>query len=458
MATQGYAQIPPVHLIRDELVKEFPEIDPDYLTQVVRDQIFFIRKNISEYTQAETVQKVLLTRCIKMVNQSISGSLNPVINGTGIVLHTGLGRAPLSADLLNDLLPAWTGYLQLELDMETGERGDRNSHNVDLLRFLTGAESGIVVNNNASAVLLALTALAKGGEAVVSRSQLVEIGGSFRIPEVMEQSGATMIEVGATNRTHLSDYVKAISPRTKAFFLAHRSNYRILGFTSQPSLKELTDEAHRRHLPVIYDLGSGLLRDMKAQHITDESIVRQVIAAGVDVISFSGDKLLGGPQAGIIIGKERFIKVLRHHPLMRAVRCDKLILSLIQKTLTQYILNNGKILSHQLLARTREELSEMSKRILHGIHEEYQRFIHIEETSTEAGSGAAPILQIPSLALVFAIQLPVETLARIFRTNGIPPVIGYIHQGRYFIDLRAIIDKDVSPLIRRINEVIKELI
>ena len=293
------------------------------VTDAIRGELDALRQTIlSRQTDSVPESKVLCQQISQRVQRASLPSFRSVINGTGIILHTNLGRACLSEKAAQAVFDAAKSYSNLEYDLENGKRGSRYSHVEALLCKLTGAESALVVNNNAAAVLLVLSALTQGGQVVVSRGELVEIGGSFRIPEIMESCGAQLKEVGATNKTHLQDYEGAISDNTKALMKVHTSNYRIIGFSETPALSDLVKLGHAHGLPVIEDLGSGSLLDLNQFGIHDEPTVQDSIRAGVDVVSFSGDKLLGGPQAGIILGRKQYLDILKKHPLNRAMRVD----------------------------------------------------------------------------------------------------------------------------------------
>ena len=307
------------------------------VVEAIRAELDALRQGILRgeiCTLPETTD--LCCRIGKRAQRASLSSFRRVINGTGILLHTNLGRACLSEKAAKAVYEASKAYSNLEYDLDSGKRGSRYSHVEAILCRLTGAESALVVNNNAAAVLLTLSALTQGGEVPVSRGELVEIGGSFRIPEIMESCGARLKEVGATNKTHLHDYERAIHNSTKALMKVHTSNYRIIGFSQTPALAELVELGHRHGLPVIEDLGSGCLLDLKQFGIHDEPSVQDSIRAGVDVVSFSGDKLLGGPQAGIILGKKKYLDILKKHPLNRAMRVDKMTLAALEATLKSY--------------------------------------------------------------------------------------------------------------------------
>jgi L-seryl-tRNA(Ser) seleniumtransferase len=455
MADDSWRKIPSVNKLRNSLLELFPHITPEFIVWFIQAFLFDLKKKNSQLDEAFS-EAILIKALSNGLERMLKGSIEPLINGTGIVLHTGLGRAPLDNELIQSAAKILSGYLQLEFDLQSGGRGDRNFHNSELLRFLTGAEDHAIVNNNAAAVLLSLTTLGgAGSEAIVSRGQLVEIGGAFRIPDVMKQSGTVMIEVGTTNRTHLRDYRLAISPRTKMIFVAHTSNYQIQGFTAQPSLRELLRLAHQHGLPLVYDLGSGLLRNMSYENIRGEETVKELMAAGVDLCTFSGDKLLGGPQAGIIAGKREILTKIRSHPLMRAVRCDKVILTLFQQTILQYVQKDvPQILTHRLLSQTEADLQSKADEIFERIPEAIKKEITLENRPVEAGSGSAPLQQIASLSLSFP-GYEARLLAERFRSQVRPPLIGYIHKERFYIDLRTILPQQIATVAAHIVHILE---
>jgi L-seryl-tRNA(Ser) seleniumtransferase len=369
--------------------------------------------------------------------------LEPVINATGVVLHTNLGRALLADDAIAAMSAAARSAVNLELDALTGRRGDRDALLSDDLRALTGAEAGLAVNNNAAAVLLAVAALASGREVVVSRGELVEIGGSFRMPDVMTISGARLREVGTTNRTHAGDYQKAIGPDTGLVVKVHTSNYRIVGFTSEVALPELVAIARTAGVPVLDDLGSGALVDLARYGLPGEPVVRDRIAAGADLVTFSGDKLLGGPQAGIVVGRRALVEKLAAHPLRRALRLDKLRLAALSATLRLY--RDAPDLRAVLptlrcLTRPVAELEALGRaivpRLTASLGDGWR--ITLVESEAEVGSGAAPTATLASRAL--AVEHPdrsPDDVASLFRTSS-PPIVGRIHAGRFLLDLRGI--------------------
>ena len=386
-------------------------------------------------------------------------NLRPVLNGTGVVLHTGLGRAPLGNDIMDRAACATTGYANLELDLSSGRRGERLGLVADLLHTLTGAQDVLVVNNNAAAVLLMLNSLAEGREVIISRGQQVEIGGSFRIPDVIAKAGVSMVEVGTTNRTHLADYERAINAQTAALLYVHPSNYRVAGFTAEVAVSDLARLARRKKLPLMMDLGSGSLLAEPVPGVTDEPEVSQVLKAGADLVSFSGDKLLGGPQAGIIVGRKKWLRQLHQNPLYRALRCDKVTLALLEQTLRTYIDRTSfrpENLALRLLHRDRSELAAQARELLERLPESLAKedYIKVVESNVEAGSGSLPGVTLPSMAL--AVTVPGESAGRLaarFR-QARNPVVGHVHRRRYYIDLKAIPAEKNHLLAETLEEVL----
>lgn len=378
-------------------------------------------------------------------------SLKAAINATGIVLHTNLGRAPLSGEALEQILNVGKGYSTLEIDVRTGERGSRYQHVESLLCQLTGAEGAMVVNNNAAAVLLALGTLAKGKEVIISRGQLVEIGGSFRVPEVMEQSGAKLVEVGATNKTYLQDYERAINDQTGLLLLVHTSNYRILGFTAEVELPELVELGKKHNLPVLDDLGSGVLLDLGEFNLGDEPTVANRIKTGVDVVTFSGDKLLGGPQAGIIVGKAQYIQAMKKHPLTRALRIDKFSLAALEATLRAY-LEPEKALKElplwQMLSLPLPELEKKAKKLAQGLRKVVGSLgtVTIEKGFSKAGGGSLPLQEFPTCLVIFGPEEgKVEDWAAKLRRNN-PPIFTRISKDKIILDPRTLGKNDYSAI------------
>jgi len=358
--------------------------------------------------------------------------LRRVLNATGVIVHTNLGRAPLPAAAVERVCDTAAGYSNLEYDLEAGARGSRQDHVAAVLRRLTGAESALVVNNNAAAVLLALAALAEGREVVVSRGELLEIGDGFRIPDVLARSGARLVEVGTTNRTRAIDYEGAIGPETALLLRVHQSNFRVVGFTELPSTAELATVAARHDLPLVDDLGSGALLPLH-----DEPQARDALAAGAHLVCFSGDKLLGGPQAGIVVGRSDLVERLRRHPLQRALRADKLTLAALEGTLALY-LDPERALREVPVLRMLNELPE-------AVRARAERLAKltggtVEETVARVGGGALPLAELPSFAC--AVD---ESLAAPLR-QGEPPVVGVVRDGRLLLDCRTLADADLDEV------------
>jgi L-seryl-tRNA(Ser) seleniumtransferase len=355
--------------------------------------------------------------------------LRRVINATGVIVHTNLGRAPLAEAALNRVREIARGYSNLEYDVAAGSRGSRQDHIAGILRRLTGAEAALVVNNNAAAVMLALAALAEGREVLVSRGELIEIGDGFRIPDVLERSGARLREVGTTNRTRADDYETAIGPETAVLLRVHQSNFRVVGFTAQASLRELADVARRHDLPLVDDLGSGALID-----IGDEPTPRASLADGADLVCFSGDKLLGGPQAGIIVGRADLVERLRRHPLQRALRADKLTLAALEGTLAVAVDAPDQIPVLRMLREPPEAVRTRAARLAELVGGE------VEETVARAGGGSLPLTELPSFACAVEEELAVKLRA------GDPPVIAVVRDGRTLLDCRTLTDGEAKEV------------
>ena len=362
-------------------------------------------------------------------------SLRRVLNATGVIVHTNLGRAPLAAEALDQVVEAARGYSNLELDLREGTRGSRQDHVAAILRRLTGAEAALVVNNNAAAMLLALAALAEGCEVIVSRGELIEIGDGFRIPDVLARSGARLVEVGTTNRTRARDYDKAVGPETALLLRVHQSNFRVVGFTELPRLEELAAIARRHELPLVDDLGSGVLFPSDNLLLGDsEPSARESLAAGADLVCFSGDKLLGGPQAGIVAGRADLVERLRRHPLQRALRIDKLSLAALEGTLRLYLDAPGRIPVLRMLGEDAAVVRARAERLASLVGGT------VEETVARVGGGALPLAELPSHAC--AIE---ESLATPLR-NGEPPVVGIVRDGKLLLDCRTLADDEVEEV------------
>ncbi|MBE6970472.1 MAG: L-seryl-tRNA(Sec) selenium transferase [Ruminococcaceae bacterium] len=452
MNTALLRSIPKVDEVLEKLSDSFHRnfYGENYIKDAVRAELEALRQEILSGTRQELPGEEELLKAVKARLSLMSRpSLHRVINGTGIVLHTNLGRAPLASSAVNRAGKVSRGYCTLEYNLESGSRGSRYSHVESLLCRLTGAESALVVNNNAAAVLLILSALTAGGEVPVSRGELVEIGGAFRVPEIMESCGARLREVGTTNKTHLYDYERAINDETKALMKVHTSNYRIIGFSETPALSELVELGHRHSLPVIEDLGSGCLVDLSEYGIPGEPTVQESLRAGVDVVSFSGDKLLGGPQAGIILGKKKYLDILKKHPLNRALRVDKMTLAALEETLRLY--DSGRTRSVPvmgMLMMEKEDLQREAQFLADKLRENGVD-VDILPCESQVGGGSLPGVTLPSFAV--SPRGDANKWEEKLRRN-MPPIIGRIHEGRFLLDVRTLRAGDEPVIAEAMKE------
>jgi L-seryl-tRNA(Ser) seleniumtransferase len=393
----------------------------------------------------------LLSRVEQLLENWTELTLRPVINATGVILHTNLGRAPLSQAANEAIQAVSAGYSSLEYNLEKGERGSRLVHAEALLQRLTGAEAALVVNNNAAAVLLVLSALARRRRVLIARSQLVEIGGGFRVPDVMKQSGAKLVEVGTTNRVHLADYETALEEPAALVMLAHRSNFQIVGFTSEPILAEISNAAHQAGVPVLDDLGSGSLLDTAAYGMAHEPTISESLAAGADLVCFSGDKLLGGPQAGIILGRRELLTKIKKYPLARAVRADKLCLAALTATLLHYLKDEAlnQIPIWRMIATPLEKLQTRAAGWKDALNA--GQVIHGEST---VGGGSLPGETLPTALLALDIANPNRFLARLRQAPL--PVIARITEDRVVLDPRTVLPEQDALLVAAVQEAFKE--
>ena len=416
-------------VLRDERVSTFPH---ELAVAAARTVLEQAREEIRDGREPGS----LADRVVDELERARRPSLRRVLNATGVLVHTNLGRAPLADAALARVAEVGSGYSNLEYDLESGARGSRQDHLAGLLRRLTGAESALVVNNNAAAVLLALAALAEGREVVVSRGELIEIGDGFRIPDVLARSGARLVEVGTTNRTHASDYERAIGPDTALLLRVHQSNFRVVGFSERPSLGEIAEIARRHEVPLVDDLGSGALAP-----VGDEPTPAESLRAGADLVCFSGDKLLGGPQAGVVVGRAELVERLRRHPLQRALRADKLTLAALEGTLALALdpatRNHVPVL--RMLHEPIEAVRARAERLAALVGGE------VEETVARVGGGALPLAELPSVAC--AVE---EELAERLRL-GEPPVVAVVRDGRTLLDCRTLTDADVDPVAAAVH-------
>jgi len=426
------------------------------LTEMVREALDDERRRLLTGATAPADFATLTARVVQAGRRSGVFSLRPVINAQGVVLHTNLGRALLSALALERVAAVGAAYSNLELDLASKERGSRYSHVEALLRRLTGAEDALVVNNNAAAVLLALETLAHGKEVIVSRGELIEIGGEFRIPDIMLRSGAVLREVGATNRTHLRDYVEAIGPNTGLLLKVHTSNYRVVGFTAEVSSRELTELGRARGIPVMEDLGSGSLVDLRPWGFPYEPTVPEVVASGVDLISFSGDKLLGGPQAGIVVGRREIVTRLKKNPWNRALRIDKFTIAALEATLYAYEAGTAQqtIPTLRVLTEPLTDVRQRARKVLRRLAPAVRERLapQLVEDHAEVGGGALPTVQLPTVGVaVGATPAAARTLDATLRI-GDPPVIGRMVDDRLFLDCRTVLPTQIATLAAALTQ------
>jgi L-seryl-tRNA(Ser) seleniumtransferase len=445
-AVEKVLQASPIRMLAGQL-------SPAILTGCVRRAVTILRERWKEHPPAqidpdEALQQAV-QRTLAEAQQLLSPSLKRVINGTGVILHTGLGRALLAPQAQHHAQEILKGYCNLEIDVVTGERGDRNLHIEKILCQLTGAEAACVVNNNAAAVLLSLNTMAYRREVIISRGQLVEIGGAFRMPEVIRKSGAKMVEVGTTNKTMLSDYAEMIGPKTAALLCVHASNYRVVGFTHEVRLDELVKLGREKSLPVVHDLGGGVLLDLRKYGLPYEPVVSESIKSGASLVTFSGDKVLGGPQCGLIAGEKAWIAKVKKNPLMRALRCDKLTLALLESTLRLFLQPAQLMKTHpvwRMLTEKPKAVRSRAVRLQKEIAENCGSAIEsaVRPSEAEAGSGALPIEKIPSFAVVLrSPALTATELAKRLRLAKIP-VLGYLRDEYLWLDARTIRDEEVA--------------
>ena len=424
----------------------------DLVVEACREALEAERRRVLS-GEAYAGEEALWADVVARLQATVQPTLRPVINASGVVIQTNLGRSPLSEATLDAMRRAGEGYSNLEYDLAAGERGSRYVHAEALLTRLTGAEAGLLVNNNAGAVLLALSALARGREVIISRGQLVEIGGGFRIPDVMAQSGAQLVEVGTTNRTYASDYRTAITDETAALMRVHSSNFRVIGFTHQPTLDELVALAHERGLPLIDDLGSGTLLDTAPYGLAHEPTVQESVAAGADVVTFSGDKLLGGPQAGIIVGRADLVAQLRRHPLTRALRVDKTTIAGIQANLLHYVKGEAtrEVPIWRMIAATADEVAARARALIAALGEAGAR-CEVVLGQSMIGGGSLPEETLPTALIAVEISAPSDA-ARALRL-GDPAVVSRVQDDLLLLDLRTVLPREEEALIARLREVI----
>ncbi len=457
---------------KENLLKELPSVDEiikstqgnrwretyprSCIIKAIREVIDKKREAIMAGKSPDLSSDCLYREIEPSIKLSVSKRLIPVINATGIVIHTNLGRAPLSDEAIENISRIARGYSNLEYNIGKGKRGKRYDNLRWIIRDLTGAEDAIVVNNNAAAVLLSLSALAGKGEVVISRGELVEIGGSFRIPDVMKLSGSVLREVGTTNKTHPGDYEEAINENTALLLKVHQSNYRMIGFTDDVPAEEIVEIGKRHGIPVMFDLGSGCLVDLGPLGIHGEPVVGDIVKSGVDIVTFSGDKLLGGPQAGIIAGRRPIIEKIGRHPLTRAVRVDKLTLSALEATLIHYLDTEkagSRIPVLKAIFQDEGVLKKRATRLLKGLSKQGMRDIEIslEKDYSQAGGGSLPGVDLPTYVVTVKSGTLSSSLIEERLRRGTPSVIARVKEGRLLLDIRTINDSELHSLISAVK-------
>lgn len=453
------AQIPSVEeMLQQAKLKNLLEDAPRMLVvETIRCYFNELRKLPEKEINEETLAVEKLTEeIINQVERKMQPSLNQAVNATGIILHTGLGRALLSEKAKEAISAVSDNFCNLEIETLSGKRGSRDMHLAELLPFLTGAEAGFAVNNNAGAVVLVLNTFAEGKEVIVSRGQLVEIGGSFRLTEIMKKSGAKLVEVGTTNRTYLEDYEEAITKNTAILLHVHTSNFRIFGFTEEVSLEALVNLAKKKKLLVVSDLGSGSLIDLSKYGLTYEPTVQDGIRAGADIVTFSGDKLLGGPQAGVLVGKKELLIKMKKNPLTRALRIDKLCLAGLEATIKLYLDEKKaieKIPVYQILFKSLNEIEKMAKNLASELEKIGIGKITIKDGYSQVGGGSLPTENIATkLVSVKSNKLKVDELAQKLRLNN-PPIFARVSEDELLLDIRTLKEQDYDIIVNAFQKI-----
>ena len=459
-----YRNIPKVDVLLEnpEIVMLIENHHRDVVVDVIREEIDKLRNFIKENDDVNLIEEKInnLIENIKISTEKVySYNIKKVINGTGTILHTNLGRAIISkkhADYLSEVV---TSYSNLEYNLEEGKRGERYSHFEKLICKITGAEAAMAVNNNAAAVMLVLSSMAAEKEVIVSRGELVEVGGKFRIPDVMKSSNAHLVEIGTTNKTHLEDYEDAISENTGAFLKVHTSNFKILGFTESVSIEELCKLGREKDIPVIEDIGSGVLIDLSKYGLEYEPTVQDSIKAGVDVVSFSGDKLLGGPQAGIIVGKKKYIDKMKKNPLTRAFRIDKFTATILEMIFHEYLNEEDAIKNIPVLSLITKDLKEIEKNanaLFNKIENlENVADINVEDTFSQIGGGSLPAERIKSKSVtIMPKNISTQSLEAKLRA-GKNPVVGRISEEKLILDMRTVLEDEIDILAQKLIDILK---
>ena len=459
-----YRSIPKVDVLLEnqDIVTLIENHHRDVVVDVIREEIDKLRNFIKENDDVNLIEEKInnLIENIKISTEKVySYNIKKVINGTGTILHTNLGRAIISkkhADYLSEVV---TSYSNLEYNLEEGKRGERYSHFEKLICKITGAEAAMAVNNNAAAVMLVLSSMAAEKEVIVSRGELVEVGGKFRIPDVMKSSNAHLVEIGTTNKTHLEDYEDAISENTGAFLKVHTSNFKILGFTESVSIEELCKLGREKDIPVIEDIGSGVLIDLSEYGLEYEPTVQDSIKAGVDVVSFSGDKLLGGPQAGIIVGKKKYIDKMKKNPLTRAFRIDKFTATILEMIFHEYLNEEDAIKNIPVLSLITKDLKEIEKNA-NDLFNKIEKLkdvadINVEDTLSQIGGGSLPAERIKSKSVtIMPKNISTQSLEAKLRA-GKNPVVGRISEEKLILDMRTVLENEIDILAQKLIDILK---
>jgi len=447
--------LPSVSLILEKIKGEL-SFHENYLKLLINRELGFLRHQIISKNMLIDKEKVIDIIITKVKNNA-SFSLVNIINGTGIVLHTGFGRAPFDGERLREVADKLDGYINLEYDIINNHRGDRQKHINEHISSICDVESSLIVNNNAAALLLTINALADNSEVICSRGQIVEIGGSFRISDIIKKGGAILKEVGATNRTHIDDYESAITHKTKMLLWVHTSNYILKGYTKQVPLEDIVKLGKKHDIPVLADLGSGTFLALDKFGLPSEAPLIEIVKKGPDIILFSGDKMLGGPQSGIILASRNITNQIKSNTLYRTVRCDKITITMLDQTIRTYTRKgfSNLNLALSLLTSTRKDLEKIGKKIINNIPSKKIKVLGLtmEESFVEAGSGSLPEKNIESIALKFnSSVLSANELSLLFKGAEVP-IIGYIQKEFFFIDLKAILPSQISKIITTINNI-----
>jgi len=461
--TDIYRKIPKIDklLEKEEIKVRISKYGRDFVLSIIRKHLDIIRNNITNNIISRINEEEILNTIIYKIDKENKSKFKRVVNGTGVIVHTNLGRSVFSELIAKEISDNLCSYSNLEYNLDKGERGHRYDHITDIIKEITGAEDALVVNNNAAAVLLTLKTLASTKEVIVSRGELVEIGGSFRIPAVIEESGCILKEVGTTNKTHLKDYKNAINENTGAIIKIHTSNYKIVGFTDDVDTKKLKKISYEKNIPLIEDLGSGMIIDLNKYGLHKEPTVKETLDKGVDVVTFSGDKLLGGPQCGVIVGRSKYIKEIKKNQLLRALRVDKFTIMSLELTLKAY--QNfeslpSKIPTVRMITEDNEDVKWRANKLLEKINNINSDLINTElcKTNSMIGGGAYPLDKLESWGIKLSIEENSEKDLEKKLRGGEIPIIVRIVDGKIIIDCKTILNKDYDIITKAIKDIIGE--